>query len=312
MMSFEDFCNYVANEVLNVKPEWKDRTATVKDVRKNNGVVLKGLTIHEDGKNVFPTVYLEHYYEEMDIQELTKEETLERIACDYERFLENAPEFDWVGDLQENKIIGILVNREQNEELLKDIPHLLIGDSLAVIFKYLLAESEEGTSTVTITDYLAEVKGYDENALMKIALKNTPELMKLSFNSMFSVLFGVGGNVVDKLEMVSYIPQYVLTNMKKQWGAFAILYPEVREMLFSKFNSDIVILPSSIHELIVLPLNEEVELSDMDEMVKEVNETELRAEEILADKAFVLKQDGSDDISKFLSYYTPEISCAGC
>lgn len=305
MMNFEEFCNYVEKEVLSVNPDWSGRTALVKDVRKNNGVMLKGLTITESGKNVFPTIYLDEYYEEMVIDNKTKEAVLEDIACVYEHCLKQTPEFDIIGELQESRIIGVLVNREHNEALLKDIPHLLVGDSLAVIFKYLLEMSTNGFSSVTITDYLAELKGYDEHTLMKIALTNTPELMKCSFQNMVNIVKkSIGEGFVEEMDNKD-MRMYVLSNQQNQWGAFSIFYPQVRKKLVTLFRKDLIVVPSSIHELLIIPMDKDTDLSYIDNMVKEVNSTAVAVEEQLADKAFVLKRDGSDDISKFISYYAP-------
>lgn len=310
MMNFEEFCNYVENEVLSVLHHKEGKTAIVKDVHKNNGVVLKGLTILEEGKRISPTIYLEEFYEEMVIENSTEEEILSEIASAYEKCLKEIPEFDIMGNLTEEQIIGVLVNQEHNEELLKDIPHLLIGDSLAVIFKYLLEKSERGYASVTITDYLAQMKGYDEHTLMRIALSNTPKLLKYSFQSMGSVISAMMGVDCEEENDNSDFPMYVLSNQQNQWGAFCILYPQVLEKLFSKFGSDLVMLPSSVHELIILPQNEDMIMSDMDKMVQEVNATQVGPQDRLADKAFVLRRDGSDDISKFVSYYAPQtIGC---
>lgn len=307
MMNFEEFCSYVKNEVLNKMDRQENMTVSVRDIRKNNGVCLKGLVISQAGKNICPTIYLEPYYEEMTMEHLSKEDVLTKIVSDYINASKKDIDFDITVNLREDKIVGVLVNQERNMELLKDIPHILIGDSLAVIFKYLIDVSVEGISSITITDYLAELKGYETDRLMELALVNTPKIMGYSFRSMISALGELAGLGLEEDFSRSGFPMYVLSNKLGQFGAFALLYPETRDVLFEKFGNDLLVIPSSIHELIVCPADNELVLSDIDNVVREVNETQLKADELLADRAFVMKRDGSDDISKFVSYYAPKL-----
>lgn len=310
MMNFEQFCSYVESEVLRKMNEPEKMTVSVRDIRKNNGICLKGLTITQEGKNISPTLYLEPYYEEMVMEHKDKEDILAEIASAYIEASSGVSNFDMTENLNEEKIIGVLVNQEKNADLLKDIPYIPIGDSLVVIFKYLLEVSVEGISTITITDYLAWVKGYDIEKLLELALVNTPKIMGYSFRSMTSILGELAGLGLEEDFARTNIPMYVLSNKVGQFGAFTLLYPEMRDLLFAKFGDDFVVIPSSVHELIIIPFDNGMTISDIDNMVREVNETQVRADELLADRVFVLKKDGSDDISKFLSYYTPKV--LGC
>lgn len=309
MMNFEEFCSYVESNILDVLGSKEERTASVKEVLKNNSVVLKGLMIVENESNISPTIYLEDFYEQMVVEEKSEEEILEEIASAYERFRKEVPDFDAHRDLREEKIIGVLVNREHNEELLKSIPSVVVNDSLVVIFKYLVDVNSNGIGTVTITDYFAELKGYSEKDLMRLALYNTPKLLEFELRNMLDVICDMQDINPEEVG-ISELPMYVISNQHKKFGAFCLLYPEVREQLLNRFDSDLVILPSSVHELIIIPTEDDMSMRDMDRMVQEVNATQVVMQEQLADRAFVLKQDGSDDISKFLSYYAPEV--IGC
>ena len=86
------------------------------------------------------------------------------------------------------------------------------------------------------------------------------------------------------------IRMYILTNEFRTNGATTLLYEGILEEIAGMFDSDIILLPSSIHEVILVPAASGDEylkqLDDFSAMVKEVNETELADEEILSDHAY--------------------------
>ena len=79
---------------------------------------------------------------------------------------------------------------------------------------------------------------------------------------------------------------YVLSNSSKVFGAASILYPDVLKNFAEKLDRDLYILPSSVHEVILLPKRSETEWETLQEMVKEVNATQLEEVEILSDSVY--------------------------
>ena len=79
---------------------------------------------------------------------------------------------------------------------------------------------------------------------------------------------------------------YVLSNSRNDYGASVVAYEGVLEEIGRNWNRDFVILPSSIHEVILCPIREEMNVHDLVEMVKEINETEVREEEVLSDHVY--------------------------
>lgn len=82
---------------------------------------------------------------------------------------------------------------------------------------------------------------------------------------------------------------YVLTNEWKLKGASALLYPELIEDIAQEENSDLIVIPSSIHEILI------VEASGMDKdgislMVQEVNSQQVDEQERLSDHAYFYKR----------------------
>jgi hypothetical protein len=80
------------------------------------------------------------------------------------------------------------------------------------------------------------------------------------------------------------------TNSNKIFGAIMITWEHALEMLKEKLESDaFIVLPSSVHEILAVPLNEETEWKGLKEMVKEVNNTMVIQEEVLSDSLYVYK-----------------------
>ena len=82
------------------------------------------------------------------------------------------------------------------------------------------------------------------------------------------------------------VPMYILTNEYKLNGAATILYRDVLEDFSKACDGDFYLLPSSIHEVILVPAKECNSFDEMTQMVQEVNETQVEAEELLADHAY--------------------------
>ncbi len=78
------------------------------------------------------------------------------------------------------------------------------------------------------------------------------------------------------------VKMYVLTNKEKMYGASAMLYSDEIAGLSERLNSDILILPSSVHEVLLLPDDREHKYDFYRRMVKEVNTTQVDPEEILS------------------------------
>ena len=73
---------------------------------------------------------------------------------------------------------------------------------------------------------------------------------------------------------------FVLSNKRKMNGASIILYNEQLEQLSDKLNDDLLIMPSSIHEVLAVPASS-MDAADLKQMVREVNNTEVSEQEIL-------------------------------
>ena len=78
----------------------------------------------------------------------------------------------------------------------------------------------------------------------------------------------------------------ILTNSRKTYGACSILYPEVLEQVAEQMEGDIYLIPSSVHEMLALPKEQERSGEELQAMIAEVNSTEISPEEVLSDHLY--------------------------
>ena len=275
-------------------------TVKVQEVQKNNGLVLNGLTIQKTGVNIAPTIYLDSYYEDYR-NGRTMQSIVNAVSAVYEQNkVENSFSVDMLTDFDavKNKICFKLINAEKNQELLKDIPYVPFMD-LAVVFYILIDQSVDGNATALVRNGMMQVWGNpDVDELYELAKMNTQRLFRGHVASMMEVMSGIiaeNDNVDPELVNAffsmdvyedNFMPMFVATNTKKLNGAGVILYDGLLAKFAEKVGGDFFILPSSIHETILLPANGDMDAEYLIRMVKEVNATEVSPEEVLSDSVY--------------------------
>ena len=173
--------------------------------------------------------------------------------------------------------------------MLARMPHFELLD-LAIVFYCLVGRNSEGQASVLVENGLMEYWGKSANDLYNAANQNTPYLFPYEFGSMEQVLAKEMEMPVEGLTQILPIgrsPQmYILSNNTGVNGATSILYGGVLKSIADRFGSDLIIIPSSINEVLILKADGEFSISDVTEMVKEVNAEEVAPEEVLSDHAY--------------------------
>lgn len=287
-MEYKEFVEYIKMNAGYIAGEGGN--ITINHVIKNNGCEMDGLVIMEKGKDIAPTIYLDSLYELYTNGENIKS-IIRQIELIYEQNKNNVTfdvnilkHFDTIKD----KIVYKVVNYRSNEKLLEQVPHKRILD-LAVVF-YCLLDNEYGRSATALI-YNNNLKNWNVTIddVYKAALKNTPDLLHSKISSMAALFEKCGVNVDgEEVDLKDYVPSdmYVLTNESKLNGAACILYENVLYDFAQKLGADLYILPSSVHEVILLPKLSMFEKDELVNMVKEVNTEGVAADEILSDHVY--------------------------
>lgn len=293
MISFEVFKEILREKVAdNV-----DGDVTIVTILKNNGVKLEALSIKRKTSNIAPLVYLADYYkaysEGRSIESIVDSIILscKRECSINNQILNQFMDYSIMKEYLQTKII----NRDTNAELLKNVPHREFLDLAIVCTLNIPFQEENGEGSVLINKQHMNIWKISEDEMFSVAKVNSLEKNPAVIKSMNDVIKDMYiSNVLEEQEedelfaMIdsadSYL--YVLTNTSKHNGAVAITYENVLKEFANTKNCNLYILPSSIHEVIIVPGKDKTKATELREMVQSVNRTELQEIEILSDNVY--------------------------
>lgn len=271
---------------------------SVQKVCKNNGIILTGVSIFGQERNVSPTVYLESYYGQY-LQGESMEEILEEIlSCfrEHDPWLSFDTGFFVDYELAKEHIAYKLISREKNEKLLEEIPYIPYLD-LAITFFCKIEHEELGCGAIQIRNEHMWMWGVTGEQLLEDAKRNMRTLYPELVCTMPELLKSVEKEqevpqeMIEEVEKAKEIAMYVVTNAYKSYGAAVMLYEGIFDGLSERLKSSLAILPSSVHELIVLPVRSKEEAASLRDMVHEINTTRVEPEEVLTDSVYYYGQD---------------------
>lgn len=276
-MNFDEFKAYVQEHIKEFLPEqYENASVTINEVVKNNDSVLTGITIRNEDSNIAPNIYLENFFNQLqdgrDINDIMHNIAEIRVANEVEQGFDatNITDLDKVKD----RIIPILVNAEMNENYLSNKPFTQVND-LAVIYKVDLGGNFDGHATVPITNSIMDGFGLSVEQLHDIAMTNL-DAQEIYFKSMRDTMIEMrGGNIPEfMLPPEEEMPlMYVLTNSEKLNGATEILSEKVMDDISEKVGGNFFIIPSSVHEVLIIPITPEMDKVALEEMISTVNDS---------------------------------------
>lgn len=274
-------------------------------IPKNNGIILDGLTITREGESISPTIYLASFYEWFkEGQKL--QDILAAIMHTYEHArLEEGINMDFFADFSKvaNHIVYKLINYERNAEQLEGIPHFRYLD-LAIVFYYIYENNMIGSATIQITNHHLKMWHVAKEEIYELAKKNSPRLLKAECKNMEEVLREL---LYERREEACSVqkgmhtepdkktsndmgaegmPMYVLSNASRMNGAAVMLYKDALKGIAEKLGDNLYILPSSIHEVILVP-EDYCNRTNLEEMVSEVNTSQVDAQEVLSNRVYL-------------------------
>lgn len=260
---------------------------SVNEMIKNNGLISHGIIITKSDSNISPTIYLDQYYEKYESGELTLTEIAEEVIDTSEKNeLTQKLDISFLTKYEtiKNHIVFQLVNKEKNKDLLKSLPHIDYLD-LAIIFKVIISLEGGMMSSAKVSNSFFKTWGVSIDTVYEDAKKNTTEIMKAKIISMKDML---------GLEIAGDIPMEIIGNESGMNGAATILYPDILKNIAEKYNENLYLLPSSIHEFIAVPAYNDINAEELKYMVNEVNHEVIRTDEILSDSVYYFNKENGE------------------
>lgn len=293
MMNYEQFKETVKENFMNyILNNFKDMKPLISQVKKVNST-FDAIGVKGDNTSAFPTIYINDMYKVY--QNGTDLETILTSACDviaraYDESL-GINVKDILANASDN-IFFMLINTEQNQSLLNSVPHRSFHD-LSITYRIMVKFDKNGLQAIPITNGLAAELKMTEEQLFKCAENNTqrlfPPTVKTMRDAMRKVFISMGmtEDFINKvLDRMSPEPNmWIISNASCINGASSILYENELHELAEKMESNLYILPSSIHEVVVISA-EMGNPEDLALMVAKINVSEVPLEDQLSNQVY--------------------------
>ena len=191
-----------------------------------------------------------------------------------------------------------LCSPEENQELLKHVPHTAVQDMEAT-YHLLLPGEADGIASIEVDHELFGHFNISKEQLHQDALENTPKLLPPEIHALSDVLMGdakpyesVSEDWQERfrkqLQDIDFNPYdlYVLSNDRMVNGAAVICYPEIMQQIGDQVGESFFVLPSSVHEVLLVSDNGTLHLKELEQMVKEINTYEVMPEDRLSNSVY--------------------------
>lgn len=308
MKSYSEFMEYIKENVTDYLPErFEEAEISIQQVVKNNDVVLDGLSIRNPDSNLSPNIYLNPLYEQYQ-KGRNLDELVSGIADTYIENMESIENRTFQVQIEDIKnyevvkgeIFPRLVNLEKNTTRLQNVPYMQRED-LAITYHVKVSGNRDSIGSLMITNELMEVYGVTKEKLHTQAMENMERLSPPVFLPLGEMIVDVmtedfGRNEgVSQEEAKEYVKDmiptggpnvYCLTNQYKMNGAVGIMSESIQQMVADRVGGDYYVLPSSVHEVLIVPQSAGMDPEELTDMVNTVNEGCVMQDEILSDHVY--------------------------
>ena len=243
-----------------------------------NGLSVNACVISIPGRNFYPVIYPDLYFDKYR-KGSTFEEIVENVLDVIRYTNEDTFNFDEISDYEKAKahIVPRLVSFSGNEDMLERrafVPYL----NLAVVFIYVISSKEDELVSFAINDEQVRTWGVSRKKIFCDSIETSMKLFPPLIES-----------IKEALPLVrdeDFKPFYVLTNSRKQYGAACVLYDNVLSDFADEIGESFYLIPSSVHEMLLIPESFNIDVREMKQMLIEVNDSVLKPEEVLSDRVY--------------------------
>ena len=297
-MDIKEFIKTIKEELPDFLPDdvYEDLTIDDVEVAKMNDQKLHGLTFRPKGSDAAPTLYIDDLYERHQ-----NGEDLGFLLIDLANRYEEArhapvpPDIDISWEKVMDNLSFRLLEKRRNTDFLANMPYADVGNGLALIVDINMPGDRNGDWRIAVNHGVMEALGVDKETLffkaMDDVLVNDPPVLSDMTQALFSP---EKDNLLDRSDPIDPSDlggMYVLTTESGNLGASALFYPDVQEKAAELMGSGYYVLPSSVHECILVPDTAGHNEKDLCAMVKEANRTVVEPKDVLSDNVYHFDKD---------------------
>lgn len=286
-MDYREFVDQVTKDLKEVlSDEFQAATVTARQVDKLQGESYYGICVQPEGSNIGVTMNVQGSYEKYQ-RGASYNEAVHEIVGLIEDGMRNHPNvrmselMDY--DSMKSKLMVQVVPTKGNEEMLSGIPHKEQED-MSLVYRFVFDSNKNGMASTVVTNQILQQYDITADQLHADAMTNAPENFPARIRSMQEVLSEMMGIEPDMLPDEGGM--FVATCNSGMNGAGCIFYPNFMEEAAEKLNGDFFILPSSTHEVILLPDNGAMDYRELESMVRQINEAEVQPQDRLSDSVY--------------------------
>lgn len=283
-MNYNEFLEEIVH-LIKTRVE-DDTKVSLTLVLKNNQNRVYTLSVLRKGENISPAISMDAYYGQYR-RGVSMEKIIDQIlSFYYVNRREGKFDISCYTDYEKvkDKIVCKLVSYEKNQYILSQVPHRRFLD-LAVVYYYRLDDPIIGKGSILIQNSHLELWNIDHQCLRQLADENTLRELPYEFLGIDELMTRITG--VPMLYGVSDpVKLYVLTNEEQYYGAVNIVFDSVLEEIYEKLGSDYYVLPSSIHECMILKTGGYMTAAGLKSMVREINGECVEETEILGESVY--------------------------
>ncbi len=313
------FCETVRETVM--QRMGNEFEVSVHAVVKYNNIKMDSLIIRKRNAVVMPSIYLNSFYDEFcngrELDDIIKE-----ILQLYETHHEDCQrEISFSYEDIKDKFFFRIISKTKNEELLSTIPHIDVG-SFALVFHCMMFCDEERMGTLRVAWEHCDMWGISLSTLTELTARSSLQLISPTLRPIEDVIEDIlwdslrryaeesdqpatRDQVDELLRLLLHkqdqesIPMYVLSNQYGNYGASSLMAIPFLDDFHNALKEDFYILPSSVHEAILVPVSKSPGRQRLQEMVREINESQVPEQEFLSDDVYLY--------SEFRNELPPEI-----
>ena len=291
-MNYEQFLEQLKEDLTarfaaDLPPELSAVRIGIRDVEKLQGESYRGISFRSGDSpveaNLNMTGAFQAYEEGRPYQDI-----LQEVEDQLMKIVDRTPQFN-IGELSDYeamkpKLMMEVIPQNGNEDRLANIPHQKVED-MALIYRIDMGDSNGGKMTSVITNQQLKAFGITAEQLHQDALENAPLTHPASLRSMREVMADMMGMEPDE-PMPGEPTMLVATVEGAFMGASVIQYPGFMEQAAEKIGGDFFVLPSSIHEVLLIPDDGSADYHELAAMVQTINETQVAPAERLSDNVY--------------------------
>ena len=291
-MTKEQFAAHLTQQLYQIYPQ-EDYTIRIDSFIKNNNTMHYGIIIRKNTECFAPTIYIDDFYDDYLKKKLTTDEIaaqVHQIMTGFSHHSEHYQTFSVRWEDCKSKIAYRVISQERNKDLLNRIPYIPFLD-FALVFYIVYDISEQGLESICVTEDLCSRWGVSTQELLRMAEENTPRIFASKVETMEGFLCEYLGCKFNSSEE-EHPDIYVFSNNFGINGASVLVYKNLIHEFAEQLQSNLYVLPSSIHELLVIPeFAVSTSLPALSNLVRTINQTHVLEEEILSDRAYYYERE---------------------